>query len=96
MKRFENTSHLKPGRVDKEHFSLLINISSIRSGSVIYALEDYFVNGGKRKVICERHNVNQGYFSLKVKQIQYIDSIVNKILPFYINRLVSHEFNFTQ
>ena len=89
MSKLEKISRLEPGLVDKEHFSLLISISSIRSGKVIYALEDYFVNGGKRKAICERHNVNLGYFSLKIKEVQNINLIVYKTLPFYINSLMN-------
>ncbi|MDF8922320.1 PapB/FocB family fimbrial expression transcriptional regulator, partial [Escherichia coli] len=34
---------LRPGKVDKKQFVLLIDVSSIRSYKVINALEDYFV-----------------------------------------------------
>jgi hypothetical protein len=88
MRRYEKTSQLEPGTVEQEHFSLLINISSIRSGKVIHALEDYFVNGVKRKIICEKYNVNPGYLSLKIREIQSVSSMVYRALPFYINRLV--------
>ncbi|WP_045438152.1 PapB/FocB family fimbrial expression transcriptional regulator [Citrobacter sp. S-77] len=88
MVRYEKISKLEPGTVEQEHFSLLINISSIRSRKVIHALEDYFVNGVKRKIICERYNVNPGYLSLKIREIQSVSSMVYRALPFYIDRLV--------
>ncbi|EFB70910.1 PapB/FocB family fimbrial expression transcriptional regulator [Providencia rustigianii] len=61
---------LHPGKVDKKHLMLLINISSIRSNKVINALNDYFVEGKKRKEICEKHKINQGYLSIKINELQ--------------------------
>ncbi|HCP5802217.1 TPA: adhesin biosynthesis transcription regulatory family protein [Escherichia coli] len=63
---------LRPGKVDKKQFVLLIDISSIRSYKVINALEDYFVNGKNRKEICDNHKINQGYLSLKIRELQDI------------------------
>ncbi|MDF8922251.1 PapB/FocB family fimbrial expression transcriptional regulator [Escherichia coli] len=36
------------------------------------ALEDYFVNGKNRKEICDNHKINQGYLSLKIRELQDI------------------------
>ncbi|EBI8251242.1 TPA: hypothetical protein PRY54_003931 [Escherichia coli] len=88
MTRYESTNRLVPGSVNKELFFLLIKISNIRSGKVIYALEDYFVQGIARKVICSRHNVNPGYLSLKIRELQSVSATVYQILPFYIDRMV--------
>ena len=87
MTRYGITSRLDPGTVEKEHFLLLIKISSIRSGKVIIALEEFFVNGVQRKIICDNYNVNPGYLSLKIREIQFLSSMIYKTLPFYINKL---------
>lgn len=65
---------LTPGEVDKRHFLLLISISSIRSRKVINALEDYFVDGKNRKEVCYKHKINQGYLSIKVRELQEISA----------------------
>ncbi|HDQ4244380.1 TPA: hypothetical protein P8656_004243 [Escherichia coli] len=88
MTKYKKTSQLEPGSVDQELFSLLINISSIRSGKVICALEGYFVHGIARKIICEKYNVNPGYLSLKIREVQNISTRVYQILPFYIEKII--------
>ncbi|HGH3390201.1 TPA: PapB/FocB family fimbrial expression transcriptional regulator [Citrobacter freundii] len=88
MIKYGKLSQLEPGRVEREHFLCLINISPIRSRKIIHALEEYFVNGVNRKVICEEYNVNPGYLSLKIREFQNISSMVYSALPFYIDRLV--------
>lgn len=65
-----NFYRLPPGKVDKKQFRLLIDLSSIRSLKVINALEDYFVNGSNRKEICDKHKINHGYLSLKIRKLQ--------------------------
>lgn len=65
---------LIPGEVDKRHFLLLISITSIRSRKVINALEDYFVGGKNRKEVCYKHKINQGYLSIKVRELQEISA----------------------
>ncbi len=89
MTKYGKISQLEPGSVDQELFTLLINISSIRSGKVICALEGYFVHGIARKVICEKYNVNRGYLSLKIREVQSISASVYQVLPFYIDKIVS-------
>lgn len=83
---------LKPGKVDKEHFTILIDISSIRSDKIIIALGEYYVHGEKRKVVCEKHGVNQGYFSLKIRELQDLNTSIYNLLPFYIDKIVSPHF----
>nr|WP_242596760.1 adhesin biosynthesis transcription regulatory family protein [Escherichia coli]BAT57218.1 regulatory protein FanB [Escherichia coli O169:H41] len=41
---------LEPGRVDKEHLTILIDISSIRSAKVILALYEYYSHGKKERL----------------------------------------------
>ncbi|WP_419144982.1 PapB/FocB family fimbrial expression transcriptional regulator [Escherichia coli] len=45
------------------HFFLLIGISSIHSDRVILAMKDYLVGGHSRKEVCEKYQMNNGYFS---------------------------------
>lgn len=80
---------LEPGRVDKEHLDLLIDISPIRSDKVIIALSEYYINGIERRIICEKHGVNPGYFSLKIREVQDLNYRIYKLLPFYIDKMTS-------
>ncbi|EKN3608770.1 PapB/FocB family fimbrial expression transcriptional regulator [Yersinia enterocolitica] len=80
---------LEPGKVDKELLAILIDISSIRSDKVITALFEYYIHGNKRKVICEKYGVNQGYLSLKIREIQDLNSRIYSLFPFYIDKLIS-------
>jgi len=89
MTKYGKISQLEPGLVDRELFSLLIEISSIRSGKVICALEGYFVYGISRKDICTKYNVNPGYLSLKIREVQSISASVFRLLPFYFDKIMS-------
>ncbi|EHD1149666.1 hypothetical protein JR754_004377, partial [Escherichia coli] len=53
----EKPGHLLKGRVHKEHFRLLVEVSNIRSAKVIYALEGYLVNGSTIKDVCEKYGM---------------------------------------
>lgn len=71
---------LQPGEVTEEQFRLLVDISSVRSTKVILALRDYFVLGHSRKLVCERNQVNPGYLSIKIREIQ---ALCRRILELY-------------
>ncbi|EFR2683612.1 hypothetical protein KCK33_004500 [Salmonella enterica] len=75
---------LTAGMVAEEEFQLLVVISSLRSEKVINALKGYFVLGYTRKEVCERFNVNQGYLSIKIKEMhrlcQYILAFTQSVL----------------
>ncbi|CAD6074472.1 TPA: PapB/FocB family fimbrial expression transcriptional regulator [Escherichia coli] len=77
--------HIYPGRMSKEHFYGLIEISGIHSQRMIGALEDYCVNGEERKEVCAKHNVSQGYFSVCLKKFQMVNKTVAGLLPHYVN-----------
>lgn len=64
---------LKPGEVTVEHFESLIDISNLRSQQIILSLYSYFVEGIERQRICEIHGVNNGYLSVKIKQLQELN-----------------------
>lgn len=59
---FSIAHRLNPGRIEKEHLSLLIDISTIRSEKIINALYDYFISGNTRTNICEKYKVNPGIY----------------------------------
>ncbi|EDV7203294.1 hypothetical protein BJH44_004280 [Salmonella enterica subsp. enterica serovar Bredeney] len=44
------------------------------------ALRDYFVAYATRNEACTKHEVNLGYFSLKIKELQELN---NKLLNYY-------------
>ncbi|MDQ4429047.1 PapB/FocB family fimbrial expression transcriptional regulator [Yokenella regensburgei] len=66
--------HLRPGEVSDEMFYSLIDLSSIRSEKVVNALRDHFVESKRRVDVCSKYNVNPGYLSIKIKELQGINS----------------------
>lgn len=83
MKKIEFTHPgyaLQPGEVTEEQFRLLVDISPVRSAKVIMALRDYFVLGHSRKLVCEHNQVNPGYLSIKIREIQ---ALCRRILELY-------------
>ena len=75
---------LTTGSVSEEQFQLLIEISSLRSEKVINALRAYFVFGYTRSEACVLFNVNSGYLSRKVKEIQQLSQHIIATYPFLI------------
>ncbi|EET9655603.1 transcriptional regulator [Escherichia coli] len=73
------------GEVSEDKFWLLIELSPIQSHKVICALYDYLVAGASRKVVCERHNVNNGYITRCMQKLTHIDRVV-KILSSHYNQ----------
>lgn len=74
---------LSPGMVSNEHFRRLIDISAVRSDKVINALQEYFVNGTARNIICEKHNVSPGYLSIKIREMQFLSRRILDIYPYF-------------
>lgn len=73
------------GTVNKDMFFILIDISSVRSEKVINALTDFFVYGYSRNKVCEKYNVNQGYLSVKIKELQLLGRKIKDIIPYYLS-----------
>ncbi|WNU18213.1 adhesin biosynthesis transcription regulatory family protein [Escherichia coli] len=63
-------SVLLPGSMSEMHFFLLIGISSIHSDRVILAMKDYLVGGHSRKEVCEKYQMNNGYFSTTLGRLR--------------------------
>ncbi|WP_370607802.1 PapB/FocB family fimbrial expression transcriptional regulator [Citrobacter meridianamericanus] len=78
---------LAPGQVSNEQFCLLIDISSVRSDKVIHALQEYFVNGEKRNIICEKYHVNPGYLSIKIREVQALSRRILDIYPYFLGQM---------
>ncbi|HHT2664593.1 TPA: PapB/FocB family fimbrial expression transcriptional regulator [Citrobacter freundii] len=76
-------SFIYPGNVSPEHFEYLIVLSGIRGKKIISALESFLVKGVPRKDLFKIYGISPGYFSLKLKQVRYYNSIIVGILPFY-------------
>ncbi|EDS3841710.1 hypothetical protein GUD61_000478 [Salmonella enterica] len=74
---------LFPGTVPAEQFYLLIDISSLRSSKVIKALHDYFVLGHTRNDVCEEFQVNSGYLSIKIREIQLLCRKLLDMYPYF-------------
>lgn len=78
---------LLPGQVSNEQFCLLIDISPVRSGKVINALQEYFVKGEKRNIICEKYQVNPGYLSIKIREIQTLSRRILDVYPYFCQQM---------
>lgn len=74
---------LRAGEISGAMFHSIIDISSIRSEKVINALHDYFVKGETRLQACEKHDVNVGYLSIKIKELQSLNKKIISIHPYY-------------
>lgn len=78
---------LSPGKVNLEHFRLLIDISGIHKENIIYALELYFVKGFTRQETCKISDVSLSSLSIKIRYIQTISHIVVEMYPWYEKQL---------
>ncbi|ENN3860810.1 transcriptional regulator [Escherichia coli] len=74
---------LLPGSLVDKQYLLLIQLSSIRCGRVFLAMKDYLVDGHSRKQVCERYNMNNGYFSTTLNRITRINALVTHLAPYY-------------
>lgn len=64
------------------HF-LLIGISSIHSDRVILAMKDYLVGGHSRKEVCEKYQMNNGYFSTTLGRLIRLNALAARLAPYY-------------
>ena len=67
---------LRPGDVPSDVFSLLMEISGIRSKKMINALYANLVKGESRRIVCEKYDVNNGYLSTCLAKLEHINQIV--------------------
>ncbi|EEW5974068.1 PapB/FocB family fimbrial expression transcriptional regulator [Escherichia coli] len=71
---------LCPGYIEKDLFWFIIDVSPIRSKKMICALHDHLVEGHTRSEVCNRYDVNQGYLSVKIKEIHRLYEKTQSIL----------------
>ncbi|ECV2306844.1 hypothetical protein DTR82_17585 [Salmonella enterica subsp. enterica serovar Javiana] len=71
---------LRPGEVSGTMFDISIDISQIRSEKCINALRGYFVDMKTRTEVCEDFNVNKGYLSIRISELQ---RLLVKLVNFY-------------
>lgn len=62
---------------------LLIGISSIHSDRVILAMKDYLVGGHSRKEVCEKYQMNNGYFSTTLGRLIRLNALAARLAPYY-------------
>ncbi|HCU0389675.1 TPA: transcriptional regulator [Escherichia coli] len=83
--RFESRE-LNRGQLDETKFWLLIELSTIHSDKIIYALRDYLVCGETRKVVCDKYSVSNGYLSTSLSRIHRVNYIVTQLMPYYLSK----------
>lgn len=74
-----------PGSISEKQFRLLIELSPIYSEKVVSALRDYLVLGHSRKLVCEKHNVSNGYLSISLGRLFHINQVVSQLVIHYFN-----------
>ncbi|EGB0328387.1 TPA: PapB/FocB family fimbrial expression transcriptional regulator [Salmonella enterica subsp. enterica serovar Poona] len=74
---------LLPGKVHKEHFLLLAEISRINSERILLALELFLVKGLTRQQACNISGISQSCLSVKLRQMQDISRTVMMLCPWY-------------
>ena len=77
---------LRPGDVSPDVFLLLMKISGIRSRKMSDALYANLVKGESRKVVCEKHNINNGYLSTCLAKLEHINQIVCLLVKIHTNK----------
>ena len=82
-KKVKEKDVLIPGKVSEFVFPLLMELSSVRSERVIYALRDFLVWGYTRKEVCERYGVTYSYFSKALKRVCRVGNIIVCLLEHY-------------
>lgn len=78
-----NVQGLIPGKVDKEHFDLLVRFARIRSETIVAALQSYFVEGLTQREAIDRYQVNQSQLSQKVTEIREVSEQVRLAAKYY-------------
>ena len=71
------------GKVDKDLFYILLEISPIHSKKVMLAMRDYLVHGHSRRDVCNRYGLNNGYFSVSISRLIRINQLIIAALPYY-------------
>jgi hypothetical protein len=74
---------LMPGKVDEEHFELLLSDTKFSGKKVIPALRDHLVRGLTAKEATEKHGVTTSQFYNRLKGIQDKHAFILKALKFY-------------
>lgn len=72
---------LIPGTVDRKYFYNLVEICEIANPNMIGALEQVLVSGKARKEACGNFNVTVSYFSIKIRQLQSVSILLQKVFP---------------
>ncbi|HCZ4708631.1 TPA: hypothetical protein O3H02_004298 [Salmonella enterica subsp. enterica serovar Saintpaul str. CFSAN004144] len=75
--------NIESGSIDRDHFYLLLSLTSINSERIKLALEHYFVMGESLRSVCKSFGVNSSYFSLKIRVIQDVSRTVLALYPYY-------------
>lgn len=68
----------------ESHFDILIDVANIRNENMVFALKDVLVFGKSRKLACGENNVSQGYFSIKLRQLQQLSKRISGACIYYI------------
>lgn len=76
-------SGLVQGRVDQEHFDLLVRFARIRSETLIAALQSHFVEGMFQCDVIARYQVNQSQLSRKVGEIHEVSAQLRAAAKYY-------------
>lgn len=74
---------LVAGKVDNQHFELLVDLVGVKSERMESALRAVLVHGKSRKLACEEYCVSQSYLSIKIGQFQRISALISNAYVYY-------------
>lgn len=78
---FQKPGVLIPGRVDQKYFFSLVEICDITNPRMVSALEQVLVFGKTRREACGEFSVAASYFSIKVRQLQSVSTLLQGMFP---------------
>ncbi|GGM16783.1 PapB/FocB family fimbrial expression transcriptional regulator [Pseudomonas asuensis] len=81
--RARTLSFLKPGSLEREHFDLLLEGTSIRGEKVIRALEDFLIKGVPVTEACESNSVNRSQFYRRLYALESESERARRLSKFY-------------
>ncbi|TWI52588.1 adhesin biosynthesis transcription regulatory protein [Pseudomonas duriflava] len=81
--RARTLSFLKPGTLEREHFDLLLEGTSIRGERIIRALEDFLIKGIAATEACEANAVSRSQFYRRLYVLESESERARRLSKFY-------------
>lgn len=83
---FDNISDnlLIPGMVDSVELRILFELTNFNNKKINNAIFNHLVVGNEKKKVCMQNEINEAYFTQRVKCLNRTYQLVRALMPFYI------------